>query len=289
LYGRGSLFWLTWRVLGSETEESPLSLVEFVEGVGGTTIYTPGDLFDPIPLYLQSGVFHVASGCVLGDLNGNGIVEAVDAYIALKIATGKLVPTTEQLLAGDTNGNGEVDAADATMIHYYAANGHWPSPSPIATGAHAQDVEPVVISLDDVNGVPGGTVQTVLRGENLLNYAGAEILIAYDADVVDEIVQVEPTGLASDFALQYHDDGEGLLHVALASNVPHSGDGTLVAISLRIAPTASSGVVPLVLADVTLNDVAGRDFATSALQQTIVRRHGTPETRSYTYLPLVFR
>jgi hypothetical protein len=289
LYGEGVLLRLKFHVLGSETEESPLNLVEFVAGVGGTTLYTVEDLYNPIPLHLQSGVFHVGNGCVLGDLNGNEVVEAVDAYLALKMATGEMVPTVAQLLAGDVNGNGEIDAADATLIHYYAANGHWPPLPPSTSGAHAQAGAPIVISLDDVSGAPGDTVQTVLRGENLSNWAGGEILVAYDTDVVDEIIQVEPTGLASGFALRYYDDGEGLLRIALASSTPQSGDGSLVTISLRVAPSAPGGKVPLLLADVALNDIAGRDFVTSALQHTVVRYHGTPETRFYTYLPVILK
>lgn len=293
LYGEGSLFWLTFRVTGSEGEESPLNLLEFAEGVGGTTIYTPDDLFNPIPLQLQSGVFHVANGCVLGDLNGNAVVEAVDAYIALQIASGEFAATAEQLLASDVNGNGKVDAGDATMILYYTVHGAWPPPSLTAMRAESAQKganNSILLSLDDVNGTPGDVVRTTLRAENLSNWAGGELLVAYDTAFIDSIADVEVTGLASSFALEYHDDGTGLLHIALAGNTAISGSGALATISLRIAPAASSGSsTTLALAGAQLNDLAGRDFATSALQQIIARRHGELQVGFYTYLPLILK
>ncbi|NMP37739.1 MAG: leucine-rich repeat protein [Clostridiales bacterium] len=58
----------------------------------------------------------VADEIVKGDLDGNGLVEAKDARIALRAATGLESLTETQRRAGDINGSGEVDASDARTI-----------------------------------------------------------------------------------------------------------------------------------------------------------------------------
>jgi hypothetical protein len=248
---------------------------------------------NPVPLRLQSGVLYVTDGYMFGDLNGNRAVQAVDAYIALQIASGAVTPAAEQLLAGDVNGNGAVDAGDATMILYYAVNGTWPLPSvqrEAVKSTHGKSANNVLLRLDDVSGAPGATVQTTLRAENLVDWAGGEFLLAYDHGVIDSIAKVEASDLASSFALQYHDDGAGLLHIALADDAPISGSGSLATISLHIAPVSSAGSnATLALVDAHLNDIAGRDFATSVLQQTIVRSSADLQVTFSIYLPVVLK
>ncbi len=293
LYGEGALFWLTVKAIGTESDESPLELQGFVDGVGGCTIYTPDDLSNSVPLQLQNGVFHIADGGVLGDLNGNGVVQAVDAYIALQIASGELEPTVEQLVTGDVNGTGAVDAADAAMILDYAATGTWPSSAPSGIQSvelRSETSNTVVLSLDDVINIQGDVAQTTLRAENLSDWAGGEFVIVYDPRAIDAITNVEVTDLASGFAVQYHDEGIGLLHIALASDVPASGSGALARISFHLAPGAFSvGKTTLALAVANLNDVAGRDFATSALQRTVIRDSGELRVGFPIYLPLIIK
>lgn len=296
LRGDGSLFWLTVRVLGNNGATSPLDLREFVTGVGGSTIYAPENLATPIPLALQDGVLHVAPTNVLGDLNGNGAVEAVDAYLVLQIASGQLVPTTEQRAAGDVNGNGSIDAGDATLILYRAVHGSWPS-LPGAYGALrvASTSQPVRLTIDSVTGAPGATVAANLRADNLVSWAGGKLVIAYDPAVIAGVTGVAATGLAQGFSVQYHDDGAGLLTIALADGMPISGSGVLLQIRLKIAATAGEGsTMPLRLAEAQLNDGIGRDLATSALSQTIERGDGMvlvtiQDQQRRIYVPTVVR
>jgi len=64
----------------------------------------------------------------------------------------------------------------------------------------------------------------------------------------------------------------------------------LAMISLHIAPTSSTGShATLALADARLNDIAGRDFATSVLQQTIVRSRAELGVAFSTYLPIILK
>lgn len=59
-----------------------------------------------------------------GDLNGDGVVDVGDVFLAERIAMGLLVPTTEQLIRGDVsplgNPDGMIDIADVSRIQMKA-------------------------------------------------------------------------------------------------------------------------------------------------------------------------
>jgi hypothetical protein len=97
--------------------------------------------------------------------------------------------------------------------------------------------------------------------------------------------------LAASFSLEFYDDGAGLLHIALADDALVSGSGALATVHLRIASDAPVGAsVPLALAEARLNDITGRDFATSSLQRTVGRRSGELSIEQHRiYLPLTLR
>ena len=57
----------------------------------------------------------------IGDINGDGSVDILDATIAQKSAAGKTQLTPEQDYVGDVNNDGICDILDATMIQKFAA------------------------------------------------------------------------------------------------------------------------------------------------------------------------
>ncbi len=57
---------------------------------------------------------------VLGDVDGNGEVNAADALLALQIATDKVTPSDEQIAAANVDGKDGVAANDALLILQYA-------------------------------------------------------------------------------------------------------------------------------------------------------------------------
>ena len=276
LYGDGSLFWLAVRVRGQSDATTTLDLREFVAGVGGSTLYAPDDP-SAIPLLLRDAQFQVAAGFALGDLNGNGVVQAIDAWTALQIASGAIVPSWEQRQAGDVNGDGQVTAADATMILYFAAHGAWP---PVQAGARSPAgaapesvASAVMVSLDSVAGMMGESVNVPLRASGLLNWAGGDFTVAFDPSVLS-VAEVRTSDLSTGFSLSY-DAQPGLLRIALASGLTVSGSGPIATIRFAIRPDVPAHATALLsLADARLNDVTGRDFATSALQQAVTRQGG---------------
>lgn len=296
LVGDGSLFWLIVRVRGAAGSSSPLNLQEYVAGIGGSTIYALDDLSTPVPLFLTDATFQVAAAYTLGDLNGNGTVEAVDAYIALQIAAGRLSPTPPQAAAGDVNGDGRVDPSDATLILFYAAHGTWPFLSEATRAARpaqaALPAQQIKLSLGATSGSPGSHVTVSLSANLVTGLAGGRFVLAYDPALVERIDGVQAEGA---FSVQHHDDGEGLLTIAIADDAAHTVVGTLLTIRLTLSPSANAGTsAALSLAGARLNDALGRDFATSALGATIERfgsslRVIAPSTTARIYLPVVRR
>ncbi|MGI6264788.1 MAG: Ig-like domain-containing protein [Acutalibacteraceae bacterium] len=59
-------------------------------------------------------------GFLLGDVDGDGDVDAADALMALQAATGKITLTVGQTQAADVDGSGDVTAADALAILQFA-------------------------------------------------------------------------------------------------------------------------------------------------------------------------
>ena len=56
---------------------------------------------------------------VYGDVDGNGIVESIDAALTYAYYNEKTTLTAEQLAAADVDGNGTVDSIDAALIYAY--------------------------------------------------------------------------------------------------------------------------------------------------------------------------
>lgn len=62
----------------------------------------------------------IISETLLGDIDGNGKIQAFDALMALQIATGKKTGTTEEITVADVDKSGNVEAYDALKILQYA-------------------------------------------------------------------------------------------------------------------------------------------------------------------------
>ena len=55
----------------------------------------------------------------LGDVDGNGIIEAVDAMLVLQHINGKRVLVNDEFRRGDLNGNGTLESFEALAILQY--------------------------------------------------------------------------------------------------------------------------------------------------------------------------
>ena len=291
--GDGSLFWLTFTAIGQVGDTSALTLIPFVNAVGGSLIYTdPGDgIPTGVPLILTNGSFIVESTGRLGDITDDGVVNSADAYMALQISVGNIIPNFKQRFAGDVNGDGVINSADVSMILYYAANDAWPIPPGAASAyrpAAGSDTPTTTVSLDSVSGNPGASVVATLRVEDLQDWAGGDFVITFDPRLVANVTSVTATGLAISSPLQYQYSSNGSLKISIARSASVSGTGALATITLKLAAPPVVHTSPLALAGVRFHDPYGRDFALSAIQGTIIRQNGIVKENYAVFIPSVW-
>lgn len=62
---------------------------------------------------------HSAPAYTLGDVNGDGVIDYLDAALTYAFYRGKTVFTETQRLAADVNGDGEIDYMDAALIYAF--------------------------------------------------------------------------------------------------------------------------------------------------------------------------
>lgn len=87
------------------------------------TVFTDKENYPQFSLYntYKRHVTPIVLEGIMGDLDGSGAVNTLDARIALKLASGQLIPTDEQLLFGDIDEDGEITTVDARCILCIAA------------------------------------------------------------------------------------------------------------------------------------------------------------------------
>ena len=106
---------LNWNVVGSGGGEMTSASYAMQSTVGQTAIGTLGDGYT-----IEAGYWYRDAGGeseVCGDVNGDGVVTAADAVIALEIAAGSRPFDA----AADVDGDGVVTSLDAMMILQAAA------------------------------------------------------------------------------------------------------------------------------------------------------------------------
>ncbi len=299
IQGEGPLVDVAFKAIGNSGDSSTLELIPFVIGQGGSTMYDHED--NEISLNLSgnnynirrvrdgqaSSRFYVGEAYVTGDVNGNGTPQTVDARIVRKIGIGRTIPTSEQKTAGDINGDGLVNAADANMIVHYVLNQDWPGVTVDNTRSRLRDGRKIIISVDNIEGESGNEVQTTLYFENLSDLSSMNIAVVYDNNVIERIVSVERTGLATDAMLMFADDGNGTLNISIDSQTTISGSGAFAIITLQLASDGDTRTKPLSIAKAHLYDNAGRDFVISALQRELTAHHGTVTRIDKPVIPVI--
>ena len=89
----------------------------------GYTVHTDKENHPQFSLYntYKRHVTPIAVDGLLGDVDGSGAVNTLDARLALKIASGQTTATETQILYGDIDDDGEITTADARYILHIAA------------------------------------------------------------------------------------------------------------------------------------------------------------------------
>ncbi|OQW90335.1 MAG: hypothetical protein BWK78_07260, partial [Thiotrichaceae bacterium IS1] len=245
---------------------------------------------------ITAGTFTVDSKGILGDPDLNGVLDAEGAKRVLRhIVNPETYPLdSKQIAAADANGNGKVDANDAGMILSRSFTGKWPFLS-TSNPSQTDNNSPLVIKLNNVSGVSGTDVETLLTVENLSDFNSGEFLIQYDPAVVESITEVKRTLTTSKFNVFFYDDTQGTLRIAMACQDAINGNADLATLKVHLKANSSvrkgsrstrdgvrdatNGEAKLILAQTLLYNSKGLNYVTSRLQRT-VERHNAEVVRT---------
>ncbi|MDM8519959.1 FG-GAP-like repeat-containing protein [Anaerolineales bacterium HSG6] len=279
LNGAGQLFMVEFEVIGSEQDISPL---DFVTGLTNTALYDTTDLFNPVPLALDSGSLTVQETCGPGDTSCDGVVNAADALLALRIAVAS-TPTSAQKAACDVTGDGKCNSADATKILCFAVTQDWNKLCPAGSRlASRQTTQPTTIGLSNFTGQAGETATMWVRLQHAPDMAGGDFSLIYD----ETMMNATDTALIVDgFSSAANLQEAGRIRFALASKSSINKDSELFKITFQLKKDIDSNPIIPAQVQVDLNDGSGLDFETN-LQRTI---EVEIYQRATVYLPVMIK
>lgn len=292
LYGPGNLFLVQFFVHENPAADSDL---DFIRGLNGTVIYDEDDLNTPVEAALIDGQLIIDSVFLRGDLNGDGVVNAADAAIALRIASGSLTPTAQQIRAGDVNGDGVINAADATMILYYAAHQEWPQADTAIADSQGGGGVLVLMTPETTVSNQGATVEVPIRLNRNESVAGSTFVLHYGDDLDYQSMRLDDTLSSRGYQAKTYSPRPGEMQISLAgqSLIPADTE-TLAWVTFTVDAHATEAQTWLDIKGVWLNDLGGRDFETSALNWRVAGgsglvRLGNVGNGNSVYLPMIIR
>ncbi|MEM7798867.1 MAG: dockerin type I domain-containing protein, partial [Chloroflexota bacterium] len=268
IYGSGSLFRITFDVVGDAGDRAELNLREFIPSLGGSTLNTAAECI--VPLLLIDGQVSVLAendaDYQLGDVNGDGRVSLEDSAAALAASSGAIPKQPIVVDAGDINGDQQVTASDGVQILTYLQTGKWPTGSePIIDVRAGQGTNDVIFSLTDVVGQPGGNVAIDLAATGLEGGSALDLTLVYDTAVIDGVEEITLLEDALLFELfDYHVVEPGRVEISLGSRLPLEGSASLLQMTFKLAADAPNiSHPPLYIADAQIGSLAGLDFVTN--------------------------
>jgi len=190
---------------------------------------TPKD----IPIVTKDGKVKIGQACVRGDASGDGVINAKDAIIVLRIAAGLSQPTEEQKCSADANSDGVINAKDAIIVLRIAAGlQQMPSGAPASISPAL-----VTITLDDVYGTAGNRVTVPIKIDKFSAVSGGDFMLVYDSSVLRAVEVNSETGVV----LASNVTKPGIVKIAFANSENISSD-ILAKISFDVLADNSSNL-----------------------------------------------
>jgi hypothetical protein len=228
--------------------------------------------------FSDEAVMTVQTAYILGDINGDGVVDiSGDFVLAMRLALGKQVTTAEHLMAGDIDGDGKITKDDATLINriahaqsinpgngYPGGYGGIGGEEPASTG--------YTLGLGDHEFQPGTSLQVPITIDDATDVASLSLRINFDSSML--ILQgVTNTTLTQDFDFDYN-GGVGYVDIVMStSNALLSGSGDIALVDFFVSAGATIGSVSdLTISEVDLGDQYGGSIGAGA---AVVTSNGT--------------
>lgn len=108
----GALAYIRFQVVGDLSGQTPVTVRYFPDEIRNAAS-------EPVAFNLLDGMIdvdNVPSENVMGDVDGNGLINAADAVLVLRCDAGLIQLTAQQLAAADVSQDGVVNASDAVQI-----------------------------------------------------------------------------------------------------------------------------------------------------------------------------
>ena len=203
------------------------------------------DTAGALTMITQDGLFRNARLQILGDANGNGLVNAADASLVLQTTVHSYSPTSLEKMRMEVSGNGSVRAYDASLILQRSVNiiTSFPAGSSFVAKEGNDETGTVEIVSDfDENGIITLDLQI----------SGFESI--YSADMTFSYGQYEYLGyelaeVSREFHVEVNETEDGKLHVAMASAHAAESGGEFIRFRYRRLEDESS------MADMTLKEL----------------------------------
>ena len=217
-----------------------------------------------------------ADQLMLGDVQGNGVVDAGDASLVLQAAVDLITLNSVQIAAADVDASGSVDAADASFILQFVVGAIDQFPAEEGAEAFAKsfgtDASVNWGNLTKVDGSDAYQLPITLQGSDD-TVQSAQFTIQYNASAVsvNDVVSSLPSGWQV-----YHNDQsqDGTLKIALAG-VEDLQDGDVL--TLRMTP--KNGAQPSLSGEAVLNAGTAQDLGqvgSLQLPETVTLRSNYP-------------
>jgi len=225
----------------------------------GSFVFVEVKMYDATPSllsvdYSDTAILTVSPQYILGDIDGNGVVDSADALIALQISTGERIPTDLEQQAGDVNGDGVIDSADVTLILRLSVGLPLnPTGSKISLLTREQKslvaATQYALTIGNGWGERGESVSIPITISSMEGIAGIDLVVNFDASILSLQTVTEGTLIQSGFVLDYEVSG-GSIRISLAGpQAPVSQGGTILELNFQVLglPPDTSALLPAYL------------------------------------------
>ena len=217
-----------------------------------------------LPLdYSDTATFTVNPNYILGDVNGDGVVDSGDGLMAQQHILGEITLTYDppQFQAADMNGDGVIDGADVSMIMRLAVglpmNPTGGARSLFASTCRGSSL--YELSLPQISCEANDLITIPVELNNLLGVAGIDMTLNYDPTMM-EFIDAKTSELTTGFQLQ-RVDNNGQVKITLSNAQPlETGSGTVLNLQFR-SEAAVGAQTSIVFAAYKLSGEYGEDAA----------------------------
>ncbi len=188
-----------------------------------------------------------------GDVSLNGLIQAFDASLILRHLALLDTLTPQQLLIGDVSGAAGMTAYDASLILQYLVGIINSFPVESTNRFNGGEVSDIVLNLGMHQVNPGDEIDIPLQLNNVSNLLASEIILHYNADLID-LLDVELDGYAADMQNVINTDEAGIIRIMSAGLNYFQNDGILATLKMKIKSKAPDGVEYIRVEDFKANE-----------------------------------